>query len=99
MYKWEKPKFFRGFEGNNRFLKEEQDAHEVLAMGQLRSHVYVFFSAMPEVLQSFLYSFESRRYIKRDVTTVLTLMFNYIDAATSLIECELVDSKFIYRML
>jgi hypothetical protein len=26
-------------------------------------------------------------------------MFNYIDAATSLIECELVDSKFIYRML
>ena len=26
-------------------------------------------------------------------------MFNYIDAANSLIECELVDSKFIYRML
>jgi hypothetical protein len=26
-------------------------------------------------------------------------MFNYIDCATSLIESELVDSKFIYRML
>jgi len=25
MYKWEKNKFFRGFEYNNRFLKEEQD--------------------------------------------------------------------------
>jgi len=26
-------------------------------------------------------------------------MFNFIDTATSLIACELVDSKFIYRML
>ncbi len=33
MYRWEKPKFFRGFEDNNRFLKEEQDKHENLAMG------------------------------------------------------------------
>lgn len=30
---------------------------------------------------------------------MLTLMFNFIDCATSLISCELVDSKFIYRML
>ncbi len=54
---------------------------------------------MPEVLKAFLYSYETRKYAKRDVTPVLTLMFNYIDAATSLIACELVDSKFIYRML
>jgi hypothetical protein len=54
---------------------------------------------MPDVLQTFLYSFESRRYTKKDVTTVLTLMFNFIDTATSLIGCELVDSKFVYRML
>jgi hypothetical protein len=99
MYRWEKPKFFRGFDENNRFLKEENEIHENLAMGQLREHVYTFFSGMPEVLQSFLYSFESRRYTKKDVTSVLTLMFNYIDTATSLIESELVDSKFIYRML
>jgi hypothetical protein len=50
MYRWEKDKFFRGFEENNRFLAEEQDKHENLAMGTLREHVYTFFSAMPEVL-------------------------------------------------
>jgi hypothetical protein len=32
MYRWEKVKFFRGFEENNRFLKEEQDQHEEMAM-------------------------------------------------------------------
>lgn len=99
MYKWEKNKFFRGFEENNRFLKEEADQHEHLTMGQLRDHVYEFFNGMPEVLQSFLYSFESRRYIKKDVSSVLNLLFNYIDAATSLIGCELVDSKFVHKML
>ena len=99
MYRWEKDKFFRGFEENNRFLAEEQDKHENLAMGTLREHVYNFFSTMPEVLQSFLYSFESNRYSKKAVTAVLTLLFNYVDCATSLIESELVDSKFIYRML
>jgi len=99
MYRWEKAKFFRGFEENNRFQKEETEMHENAAMGTLREHVYHFFSGMPEVLQSFLYSYESRRYTKKDVTSVLTLMFNYIDTATSLIESELVDSKFIYRML
>jgi len=26
-------------------------------------------------------------------------MFNYIDCATSIVESELADSKFIYRML
>lgn len=99
MYRWEKDKFFRGFEDNNRFLKEEQDQHEQMAMGQLRQQVYNFFSGMPDVLQTFLYSFESRRYTKKDVFSVLTLMFNFIDCATSLIGCELVDSKFVYRML
>ena len=54
---------------------------------------------MPDVLQTFLYSFESRNYLKKEVTTVLTLVFNYIDAATAMITCELVDSKFIYRMM
>jgi transposase len=44
MYRWEKDKFFRGFEDNNRALTEEQDKHENLAMGQLREHVYTFFS-------------------------------------------------------
>jgi hypothetical protein len=33
MYRWEKDKFFRGFEDNNKHLKEEQDQHEKLAMG------------------------------------------------------------------
>lgn len=61
--------------------------------------MYQFFSGMPDVLQTFLYSYQSRRYTKRDVTCVLMLMFNFIDAATSLISCELVDSKFVYRML
>ena len=50
MYRWEKEKFFRGFEENNKFLKEEQDQHEQLAMGQLRQQVYIFFSGMPDVL-------------------------------------------------
>lgn len=68
-------------------------------MGHLRMQVYNFFSGMPDVLRTFLYSFESRRYTKKDVTSVLTMMFNFIDAATSLIACELVDSKFVYRML
>jgi len=54
---------------------------------------------MPEVLRTFLYSYETIPYTKKDVTPVLTLIFNFIDAATSLIQCELVDSKFIYRML
>jgi|LauGreDrversion4_2_1035121.scaffolds.fasta_scaffold33952_5 hypothetical protein len=54
---------------------------------------------MPDVLQTFLYSFESRSYLKKEVTTVLTLVFNYIDTATAMINCELVDSKFIYRMM
>ena len=54
---------------------------------------------MPDVLQTFLYSFESRSYTKREVTSVLGLVFNYIDTATALITCELVDSKFIYRMV
>ena len=50
MYRWEKDKFFRGFEENNRFLAEEQDKHENLARGTLREHVYTFFTSMPEVL-------------------------------------------------
>jgi len=50
MYRWEKPKFFRGFEENNRFQKEETEIHENLAMGTLREHVYQFFQGMPEVL-------------------------------------------------
>lgn len=54
---------------------------------------------MPPVLQTFLYSYESRNYLKKEVTTVLTLVFNYIDTATALINCELVDSKFVYRMI
>lgn len=99
MYRWEKNKFFRGFEENNRFLKEETDQHEHLTMGLLRDHIYEFFNVMPEVLQSFLYSYESRRYAKKDVCSVLNLMFIYIDAATYLIGCELVDSKFVYKML
>ena len=85
MYRWEKPKFFRGFEENNRFLKEEQDQHEKNAMSDLREHVYQMFTGVPDVLTSFLYSFESRRYTKKDVTSVINLMGNYIDAATSLI--------------
>lgn len=40
MYRWEKEKFFRGFEDNNRFLKEESDQHEEMAMGALRNAVY-----------------------------------------------------------
>jgi|LauGreDrversion4_2_1035121.scaffolds.fasta_scaffold33952_6 hypothetical protein len=36
MYKWEQEKFFRGFEHGDRQLKEEQEQHEKLAMGQLR---------------------------------------------------------------
>jgi hypothetical protein len=39
MYRWEKEKFFRGFEQADRQLKEEQEMHEKLAMGQLREHV------------------------------------------------------------
>lgn len=66
---------------------------------RVRKHVNEFFKRGPSDVMEFLYGWQRKRYIKKDVDPKLKLLINYIDTTTSLIECEHTNSSFISRML
>jgi len=65
----------------------------------MRDLIILFFSKGPSDIVEFLYSYATKSYTKEDVDPKLKLLLNYLDSSISLIECEHVDSKFIYRMI
>ena len=58
----------------------------------IRQNVIEFFTQETNHVQGFFYGFESKKYSKSDIDPKLRLLSNYIDAATSLIECEQANS-------
>ena len=66
---------------------------------RVRESVSKFFSEGPPGIIEFLYGYSRKHYSKRDMEPKMRLILNNVETATSLIECEHVDSRFIYRML
>jgi hypothetical protein len=65
----------------------------------VRKHVIKFFKKGPLDSKVFFYGWEGKTYSKKEIDPKLKLMIKYIDCATSLIECEHVNSSFIQKML
>lgn len=65
----------------------------------MRDNVYKFFKKGPDDIIEFLYGYKNKKFYKKDIDPKLVLVSSYIENATSLIECEHVDSKFVFRML
>jgi hypothetical protein len=62
-------------------------------------NVLNYFEDGPDGILEYLYGYTGKRYTKREVDPKLKGLFTYIDLASSLIECEHADSRFIHKML
>ncbi|CDW72551.1 inositol-triphosphate receptor [Stylonychia lemnae] len=96
MYGWEKLKYENVHQ--NKIISNQQESIRE-AVEKVRQLVMQFFSTGPSDIIEFLYSYATKTYTREDVDPKLKLLLNYMDTSISLIECEHVDSRFIYRMI